>query len=292
MRVYKYIYRLTSIILATILFALISSIMRSDYALADVFGCYQATGSSSSCLSATGSSLPPLNSSTSKCKLNQDYEITSQNRGSDVTVLAIHGGKIEANTSKIVRDLANATTRNWNFYDFDGDITNSACENLASDSNPSNNNYEVLHITSTRFNEANAVNLVRDHKNAITIHGHGRNAQTDNTQTICVGGANEIQVFKFIKYVEDNTPANLSSLLGYSLDIVDAPQAISSICINPTRLTGSSSRNIVNQNDNQSGRGGLQLEISRKIRDDLAAGKQVLTDLIYGALDYAMLDSQ
>lgn len=283
----KYIYRLTSILLATILFTLISSFIRSEYALADVFGCYQATGASSSC---TESSLPPLNSS-NKCILNQDYKITSQNRESEVTVLAIHGGKIEAKTSDIVRDLANTATRNWNFYDFEADITNSDCNSLASDSNTSNNNYEVLHITSTRFNEANAVNLVQNHKNAIAIHGHARNEPTDKTQTICVGGANEIQIFKFIQYVEDNTPANLASLLGYSLDIVDTPQATNGLCLNPTPLTGTSLDNIVNKNDNQSGRGGLQLELSRKIRDDLAADKQVLTDLIYGALDYAMLDN-
>lgn len=277
----KYIYRLTSILLATILFVLISSFIGSEYALADVFGCYQAPDSSSSC---TGTLLPPLKTS-NKCILNQDYKITGQDRGSKVTVLTIHGGNIETKTSDIVRDLANATTRNWNFYDFDGSITNTACKELAS------NTYQVLHITSTRFNEANAITLVQKYKNAIAIHGHGRNNETDNTQTICVGGANKIQVFKFIQYVKNNTPANLTSVLGYSLNTVDAPQATTGLCLDPTPLRGTESENIVNKNDNKSGRGGLQLELSKKIRDDLAADKQVLTDLIYGALDYAMLDS-
>jgi phage replication-related protein YjqB (UPF0714/DUF867 family) len=260
---------------------LISSFIGSEYALADVFGCYQAPDSSSSC---TGTLLPPLKTS-KKCKLNEDYRINLQERKNKVVVLAIHGGNIEVKTSDIVRDLANATTRNWSFYDFNGNITNSDCRELAS------NTYAVLHITSTRFNEASAVELVQKHKNAIAIHGHGRNNETDNTQTICVGGANKIQVFKFIQYVKNNTPANLTSVLDYSLNTVDAPQATTGRCFNPTPLTGTESENIVNKNDNKSGRGGLQLELSKKIRDDLAADKQVLTDLIYGALDYAMLDS-
>ncbi len=283
----KYIYRLTSILLATILFVLISSFIGSEYALADVFGCYQATDSSSSC---TETLLPPLKTS-NKCILNEDYRITPQDRKSKVVVLAIHGGNIELKTSDIVRDLANATTRNWSFYDFNGNITNSDCRELAS------NTYAVLHITSTRFNEASAVDLVQRHKNAIAIHGHSRNNETDSTQTICVGGANKIQVFKFIQYVKNNTPANPASVFGYSLSTVDATQDATQattgtgLCFKRPALRGIESENIVNKNDNKSGRGGLQLELSKKIRDDLAADKQVLTDLIYGALDYAMLDS-
>jgi phage replication-related protein YjqB (UPF0714/DUF867 family) len=277
----KYICKLISIVLAITLFTFVSSIGWSDYAWADTFSCYQ------DCPNA-------LITSKVCTQENEDYKITPEDKKNDVTVLSIHGGKIEEYTSRISKDLS--SRYNWNLYDFNGDIKNKECSKLAPPGSK-NKNFAVLHITATEFNEEQAIKLVQSHKKAIAIHGHGRNKDKDNPQTICVGGSNTAQIEKFITNVNKESD-KFKSLVGYSLNLVNVPKATGSICIEKPPLDGIDPDNIVNKN--KGGSGGLQLELSKTIREDLAKGSdnpassspdnyQLFRNVIYNAINCAMV---
>ena len=237
-----------------------------------------------------------------ECKEGQDYTIFStppQEQESDVTVLSIHGGKIEHDTSIISSHLS--TRYNWNIYDFNGKIKNSKCSDLKklNHSNNKNINFVVLHITSNRFDEPRAVKLVSSHNNAVSIHGYQRTEDDEKIQTICVGGANKIQIKRFIEYVKNNQSDEFKRLVDYSLNPIDVPKSAnnSNICTKVRRLDGKNPNNIVNKN--KGGTGGLQLEFNSQTRTDLGKGtdnrnasrpekNQLLRNLIYEAINCAM----
>lgn len=54
---------------------------------------------------------------TANNRLDIDYRIVNENRNSPVSVIAIHGGKIERFTSEIVKAIAGD---NFNYYLFEG----------------------------------------------------------------------------------------------------------------------------------------------------------------------------
>ncbi len=81
------------------------------------------------------------------------FSITALDRGSDVCVIAPHGGKIESGTSELARAVASDT---WSLYLFEG------CKNSAN---------RDLHITSTNFDEPRGGALVRKSEVAIAFHG-------------------------------------------------------------------------------------------------------------------------
>ena len=216
---------------------------------------------------------------------------------------SIHGGLIEANTSKITSDLSRRYR--WSRYDFSGHIKNKKCAVLAKD-NSTNIHYNVLHITSTGFDEPRAVALVNSHENAVSIHGYKRRERSE-TNTICVGGQNEDQIEKFIKAVNKESD-ELKNKFNYSLNLVDVPTAVklrkkttnNVICLENDReekdeLTGTSGDNIVNKNEN----GGLQIELNERLRNDLAEGidnrdsnspdkSQFLRNVIFNAIKETM----
>lgn len=82
----------------------------------------------------------------------RDYRIYLADRGSPVTILAPHGGRIEPGTSAIARKIAG--TR-YNCYCFEG-------------IRPRNNGR--LHITSHRFDEPSALKMVSLSGSVITVH--------------------------------------------------------------------------------------------------------------------------
>ncbi|MBD1833438.1 poly-gamma-glutamate hydrolase family protein [Cyanobacteria bacterium FACHB-472] len=285
----KYICKLILIVLAITLFTVVSFIESSGYALADTFCGYEK------CSNPKATLQEKLNGS-EKCKEGKqnDYEILSKPKRSSITVLSIHGGRIEEYTSEISYDLSQRY--GWNRYDFNGHIETPKCLNLApSDSRIKN--FDVLHITAKYFDEEKAVDLVSSHEKAIAIHGHGRNKNEDNPQTICVGGRNKTQIKDFIENVKKESD-KLESLLNYSLNLVDVPQANDSICIKRPRLNGTEADNIVNKNKGDSG--GLQLELSKRIREDLTKGSdnradispdnyQLFRNVMYNAINCAMV---
>ena len=119
--------------------------------------------------------------------------------GSDVTVLAIHGGNIERHTDDIATELAGLF--GWNLYTFDAHLVNGgACRALEEDGNPSNDHREVLHVTGTGYNHGEALTLVGAHPHAVSIHGCGASC---SDETICIGGRNTAQVDDLEDYIAD-----------------------------------------------------------------------------------------
>ncbi|MEB5760841.1 poly-gamma-glutamate hydrolase family protein [Staphylococcus haemolyticus] len=85
---------------------------------------------------------------------NEDWEIITEDRDSDVTILAIHGGGIEPATSEIARVIANEGQ--FNYFAFNGIRTKGNNE---------------LHVTSINYDNDIAMNLVKSSERAVTIHG-------------------------------------------------------------------------------------------------------------------------
>lgn len=83
----------------------------------------------------------------------KNYQIERLDRGSPITIMAIHGGRIEPGTT----GLAKAVARDeFNLYCFNGKKWR--------------NNWD-LHITSTAFDEPEALALAKKSQLVVTIHG-------------------------------------------------------------------------------------------------------------------------
>ncbi|WP_347490217.1 poly-gamma-glutamate hydrolase family protein [Desulfoscipio sp. XC116] len=83
-----------------------------------------------------------------------DYEIEVKETDSNVTVVAIHGGKIEKGTTELAYALA--SHNNYNYYSFQG-LKNT--DNFA------------LHVPSDKFAETYALEMVAKSKRTLSIHG-------------------------------------------------------------------------------------------------------------------------
>ena len=106
-----------------------------------------------------------------------------------------------------------------------------------------------LHITSHRFDEPRAVTLAQQAQIVLSVHG-----MTGNDEFVMVGGLHQ-----------DLVSAVKSSLEGAGIEARDPPAHLNAAC--PTNIC------------NLAQRGGVQLEISRQLRDSLVADKQRLTQL-------------
>lgn len=84
----------------------------------------------------------------------KDYDILLCRRGSDVAVIAPHGGLIEPGTSEIARAIAG---EDFNFYAFEG-IRRSG-------------NYPYLHLSSHLFDEPQCLALVAQCRLVVAVHG-------------------------------------------------------------------------------------------------------------------------
>ena len=228
-------------------------------ASADTFNGYQA-----------GNWPPPTLSNSTDCIEGTDYTVTISNTGSPVTILSIHGGAIELHTTEISAALANLY--GWNRYDFKAHGTARCLGGLS--------NVQRLHITATHFDDPRAVLLVNVPK-AVAIHGYA-DSRGYARGVICVGGANASARSTFISQVNSNA----SSWGAYSLTPIDAPSAGNGACGD---LPGTSSANIVNRT---SSGGGLQLELSKGLRTDLANTSDhsydALRNIVYAAIAAAM----
>ncbi|APE44339.1 replication protein [Sulfitobacter alexandrii] len=95
-----------------------------------------------------------------------DYCIRSEDRGSSVVILAPHGGTIEPGTAEIAQAIAGA---DFSLYIF---------EALQAGA------HGDFHITSHRFDEPKALDLVGRSDTAIAVHGR----KDDGSDTIWLGG--------------------------------------------------------------------------------------------------------
>jgi phage replication-related protein YjqB (UPF0714/DUF867 family) len=103
---------------------------------------------------------------------NIDFRICVTDRASPVTILAPHGGKIEAGTSEIAASIAGAK---YSLYCFEGLM--------------SKNNFRWLHITSASFDEKRACELVERSDAVIAVHGRrDRYRDKVDARTIWLGG--------------------------------------------------------------------------------------------------------
>lgn len=88
---------------------------------------------------------------------DRDYRIVQVRKpGSEVAILAPHGGSIEAHTSDIARDIAG---QDFNLYLFEGLLKAG--------------NFAALHLASHRFDEPGCVELLRGCKSVVSVHGCG-----------------------------------------------------------------------------------------------------------------------
>lgn len=83
-----------------------------------------------------------------------DYQIEVNETDSNVTVVAIHGGKIEKGTTELAYALA--SHNNYNYYSFLG---LKSTDNFA------------LHVPSDKFGESVALKMVSNSKSTLSIHG-------------------------------------------------------------------------------------------------------------------------
>ncbi len=96
---------------------------------------------------------------------NTDFRIRIQNLGSNISIIAPHGGLIEPRTSWIAESIAGDT---YNYYCFEG---------------IKEKNNRDLHLTSHRFDEPRALNLISSSELVITVH-----ACKDKEEIIYIGG--------------------------------------------------------------------------------------------------------
>jgi phage replication-related protein YjqB (UPF0714/DUF867 family) len=94
-----------------------------------------------------------------------DYEVRRRHGSSGIAVISIHGGAIEPGTSEVAEAVAGA---DHSFYTFIG---------MKKAGN------EDLHITSTTFDEPDALEIVRRSETVISIHGC-----SEEEEVVHVGG--------------------------------------------------------------------------------------------------------
>lgn len=85
---------------------------------------------------------------------NEDWKIIIRNRNSNVSILAIHGGGIEPATTELASMIADEGE--YNYFTFEG---------IRSKGN------QELHVTSTHYDNEDAMNLVTESNQVIAIHG-------------------------------------------------------------------------------------------------------------------------
>lgn len=149
-----------------------------------------------------------------------DYEIEVDETDSDVTVVAIHGGKIEKGTTELAYALA--SHNNYNYYSFLG--------------LKSTDNYS-LHVSSEKFSESVALQMVSESKRTLSIHG------CDGKEEFTYIGGRDTELANRIK----------ESLTKHGFSVKDTPKD----------LAGKSPDNIVNRDLDERG---VQIEISEGLR--------------------------
>lgn len=246
----------------------------ADLALAeDRFKCY--TPGVSGCTSALSES--------EDCRINYDYRIEVTDGAEDLVILSIHGGLIEPYTSEVAATIA--ASLDGKHYDFFAHATESCrggCVETNSEPKLAIGNFSSLHITSTKFNEEQALKLVGANSKAVSIHGYSPRRDYDMGQ-ICVGGARYLnggeevdgepvpneQVTKFVNYINNNRE-------DLPLNATDAREAQEGeLCGKIQRsngrtfqaLSGKSLNNITNKNPQKAG---LQLEFNYDLLENLA----------------------
>ncbi|OPX89846.1 MAG: hypothetical protein A4E53_01361 [Pelotomaculum sp. PtaB.Bin104] len=125
-----------------------------------------------------------------------DYEIEVNETDSNVTVVAIHGGKIEKGTTELAYALV--SHNNYNYYSFLG---LKSTDNFA------------LHVPSDKFAETYALEMVSKSKRTLSIHG------CDGAEEFTYIGGRDTELANRIK----------ESLTKYGFTVKDTPKDLAGI---------------------------------------------------------------
>jgi len=180
-----------------------------------------------------------------------DYSIQATDNGRDTTILALHGGGIERGTSELAEAISGQGK--YNTYLFEG---------LKATDNQS------LFLKAIDFDEPKAVSLVQDSDYTVSIVG-----AVGDEETTYIGGQNRM----------------LAELI--KLHLMTKGYHVETLSI-PDRIAGVMDSNIVNQNKLFNGYqlGGVQIAVSKGLRDKLAADPGTLSDYA-GAINTALSKS-
>lgn len=162
-------------------------------------------------------------------RLGIDYRIRALDRGSEAVILAPHGGWIEPNTSEIAEAIAGT---DLSFYAFEA---------------LRNGPHGHYHVTSHRFDEPSAIELVGKSSTSIAIHGR----RHDGTDAVWLGGRD----------------TRLREAVGISLQEAGFGAEMNRL------LPGLDEANICNRTRS---RMGVQLELSPRLRRRLTSDARLL----------------
>jgi phage replication-related protein YjqB (UPF0714/DUF867 family) len=188
------------------------------------------------------------------------YLIEPIPRHSPIVIIAPHAGKIEPHTGKIARKIAR---NDYSLYRFIG-------ERKKFKKHPDDGRMQSLHLCSYKFDEPDAVRLVKSHKVALAVHGL-QNDVADKFQglDIYVGGLNA-----------DAREKVVANLKREKFEVVDCTK------LEDFRHKGQDSKNIVNLCKGV--RKGVQLEITKRERRKLVRDEgrmELFCNAIREALD-------
>lgn len=155
------------------------------------------------------------------------FSIATLPRTSDVLVMAPHGGNIELGSSELAHAVAGST---FSVYEFRGHLSETESWGL--------------HITSTRFDEPQALEMVAGADRVVAIHGRN----WDDDFVTIIGGLDR----ELAEKIEEN-------LREAGFDVQYPP---------PQKYAGASPLNICNRNTRG---GGVQLELPTILRESLLA---------------------
>lgn len=153
---------------------------------------------------------------------NEDYTIHLEESDSDILLMAIHGGGIEPGTTELIENIS--ADNNYAYYSFNG---------IKQTGN------QDMHITSTNFDEPQALNLVKNSLVTLSFHGYD---EREKKHTY-LGGLDKDLAEEITLKLKD---------AGFSVSYA------------PKRLSGKKKANIVNKNKQNKG---VQLEISTAQRE-------------------------
>ncbi|MET1166830.1 poly-gamma-glutamate hydrolase family protein [Bacillus velezensis] len=151
------------------------------------------------------------------------FSVFSKEQDTDVLILSPHGGGIEGGTSELAKELSET----YSAYLFEALKTPGAFD---------------LHLTSTNFDEPQALEMLKEHEFTLSLHGYA-----SNDQHVLVGGTDRDKA---------EAITNTINNAGYSAELLDAG----------TRLSGSSPNNVANKN--KTGKS-IQLELSTGLRKSM-----------------------
>lgn len=166
-------------------------------------------------------------------KRPRSYKIDFREINDDVLIFTPHGGGIEPGTTELCEWFAK---RSFSFYTFTG--RGKKCRDL--------------HLTSTKFDEPQLLELLRKHKRAVSFHGMTDEMKKKVRADIFIGGLD----LKLRATIEAELRA-----VGFLVSTADD--------FHTSKLSALNSRNVTNR---CRGKRGVQIELSASIRKQFFSG--------------------